>query len=85
MTARAAKLCGMNTAMDDAGVRMYLSEFGDYRKTASWASADMAFCFKSGILKADEFDLDLEPQKSILRSEVALMVWRLLRAAELLQ
>ena len=84
MTARAAKLCGMNTAMDDAGVRMYLSEFGDYRKV-SWAGADMAFCFKAGILVADEFDLDLEPQKSILRSEVALMVWRLLRAAELLK
>ena len=30
------------------------------------------------------FDLDLEPQKSILRSEVALMVWRLLRSAQLL-
>ncbi len=84
MTARAARLCGLKTDMDDSGVRMYLSEFGDYTKTASWAKGSMAFCFKAGILVADEFDLDLEPQKSILRSEVALMVWRLLRSAQLL-
>ena len=84
MTARAARLCGMNTQMDDSGVRMYLSEFGDYMTTGSWAKYDMAFCFKAGILNADEFDLDLEPRKNILRSEVALMVWRLLRSAQLL-
>ena len=84
MTARAARLCGMHTDMDDGGVRMFLSEFGDYRKAASWASGSLAFCFKAGILVADEFELDLEPQKDILRSEVALMVWRLLRSAQLL-
>ena len=84
MTTRAARLCGLKTDMDDSGVRMYLSEFGDYTKTASWAKGSMAFCFKAGILVADEFDLDLEPQKSILRSEVALMVWRLLRSSQLL-
>ena len=84
MTARAAVLCGMNKEMDEAGVRMYLSEFGDYRKVASWADKEMAFCFKAGILDADDFGVDLEPRRNILRSEVAMMVWRLLRSARLL-
>jgi len=84
MTARAAALCGWDTAMDATGVRRYLAEFGDYTSVSTWAREAMAFCFKSGILDADEFDLDILPKQAILRGEVALMVYRLLSASKLL-
>ena len=44
----------------------------------------MAFCFKAGILVSDEFEENLEPNQAILRSEVAMMVYRLLEKAALI-
>ena len=84
MTARAAALCGWDTALDATGVRYYIAEFGDYTSVSSWARESVAFCFKAGILDADEFDLDILPKQEILRGEVALMVYRLLRGSKLL-
>lgn len=84
MTARAAALCGWDTSLDDAGVRMYIAEFTDYVTVDKWARPAMAFCFKSGILVSDEFEENLEPKQAILRSEVALMVYRLLQRSSLL-
>lgn len=84
MTARAAALCGLDTALDAAGIRMYISEFSDYVSVDSWARGSVAFCFKAGILDGGDFAENLEPKTAILRSEVAQMIYRLLRKAELL-
>ena len=45
MVARAAKLCGLDTAMDAAATKDMLAQFGDYRSVASWAKEPMAFCY----------------------------------------
>ena len=82
MVARAAKLCGLDTAMDAASIKDMLAQFGDYRGVASWAKEPLAFCYAAGIL--DQSDLNLEPTKAILRCEIAQMLYNMLTAAELI-
>ena len=82
MVARAAKLCGLDTAMDAAATRDMLAQFGDYRSVASWAKEPMAFCYSVNIL--DQSDLNIEPTKAILRCEIAQMLYNMLTAAELI-
>ena len=84
MTARAAALCGMDTALNADGIRQYIAEFTDYVQVSKWAKESMAFCFKAGILASDEFEENIEPGQAIRRGEVALMVYRLLLKAALL-
>ena len=84
MTARAAKLCGMDTALNADGVRQYIAQFTDYVQVSKWARESMAFCFKAGILVSEEFEEDILPAQAILRGEVALMVYRLLVKAALI-
>lgn len=82
MVARAAKLCGLDTAMDAAATRDILAQFGDYRSVASWAKEPMAFCYSANIL--DQSELNIEPTKAILRCEIAQMLYNMLTAAELI-
>ena len=82
MVARAAKLCGLDTAMDTAATKDMLAQFGDYRSVASWAKEPMAFCYSVNIL--DQSDLNIEPTKAILRCEIAQMLYNMLTAAELI-
>lgn len=82
MVARAAKLCGMDTAMDSYEIRNTLSQFGDYVTVSPWAQESMAFCYSAGIL--DQSDLNIEPMRPILRCEIAQMICNLLESAKLL-
>ena len=82
MVARAAKLCGLDTAMDAAATKDMLAQFGDYRSVASWAKEPMAFCYSVNIL--DQSDLNIESTKAILRCEIAQMLYNMLSAAELI-
>ncbi len=84
LLARAARLCGMDTEMDQDGIRFYLAQFTDYVKVSDYAQGPMAFCFREGILREDEFGENLEPKTPILRSEIARMVYRLMSSAKLL-
>lgn len=82
MVARAAKLCGMDTAMDAAQVRDTLAQFTDYVKTDDWARATLAFCYQSGIL--DSTALTIQPKTAIKRGEIAQMLYNMLDQAKLL-
>ena len=82
MVARAARLCGMDTAMDSAAVRDMLAQFGDYVTTGEWAREGLAFCYSAGIL--DQSELNIQPKAAIKRCEIAQMVFNLLGSAELL-
>ena len=82
MVARAAKLCGLDTAMDAAATKDMLAQFGDYRSVASWSKEPMAFCYSVNIL--DQSALKIEPTKAILRCEIAQMLYNMLIAAELI-
>ena len=82
MTARAAKLCGMNTALDAVTVRDMLAQFGDYITVADWATVSLAFCFKEKILSDEEFDI--QPGVNIKRCEIAQILYNMLGKAKLI-
>ncbi|MBQ8508691.1 MAG: S-layer homology domain-containing protein [Clostridia bacterium] len=82
MCARAAKLCGMDTARDKASIRNSLSPFADYTKSADWAREALAFCCDAAILDPDA--LNLRPLDAVTRSEMAMMLYTLLTAAKLI-
>ncbi|MCI7472599.1 MAG: S-layer homology domain-containing protein [Clostridiales bacterium] len=82
MVARAARLCGMDTAMDSAAIRDTLAQFGDYVTTGEWARESLAFCYDAGIL--DQSELNIQPKAAIKRCEIAQMIFHLLGSADLL-
>lgn len=82
MVARAAKLCGMDTAVDGAAVRDILAQFSDYVTTDAWAREGLAFCYDADIL--DQSDLAIRPKEPVRRCEVAQMICNLLGSAKLL-
>lgn len=82
MVARAARLCGMDSAADEATIRDTLAQFDDYRTVADWARSPLAFCYYAKLL--DDEALDIEPTRAITRGEIAEMLYRLLDKANLL-
>lgn len=82
MTARAAALCGMDTAMEEGQIMDTLCLFDDYVQAAGWAKESLAFCFARDI--CDSSAMTIEPKKAILRGEIARMVYNLLEKASLL-
>ena len=82
MVARAAKLCGMDTALIDVEIRDTLAQFGDYKSVADWAVGPVAFCYSEGIL--DDSMIDISPGQPIKRCEIAEMLYRMLEGARLL-
>ena len=82
MVARAAKLCGMDTARDASTVQTVLAGFKDSAAIGAWARESLAFCYDGGILDASE--QNVRPREAIKRCEVAQMLWNLLSAANLL-
>lgn len=82
MIARAAKLSGMDTSLNNGMIRDTLAQFGDYVKSDVWAREALAFCYKENIL--DQSDLDIRPKDNILRSEIAQMLFNMLGLANLL-
>lgn len=83
MIARAAKLCGMDTALDGGAVRDMLAQFTDYVQVDAWAREAVAFCYSEDILPQRE--LDIRPKEPIRRCEIAQMLFNMLEDANLLQ
>ena len=81
MVARAAKLCGMDTALETYEILNALAQFGDYVTVSEWARESVAFCYSEDIL--DQSDLDINPTRHILRCEIAQMLYNLLIKANL--
>lgn len=82
MVARAAKLCGMDTELETYEILNVLAQFGDYMSIGEWARESMAFCYGEDIL--DQSDLNAEPNRAILRCEIAQMLYNMLVKAKLM-
>ena len=82
MVARAAKLCGMDTELETYEILNVLAQFGDYISIGEWARESMAFCYGEDIL--DQSDLNAEPNRAILRCEIAQMLYNTLVKAKLM-
>ncbi len=75
MTARASKLCGMDTALTEQEAGSLIND----AEIASWARVSAAFCLKYGIIESlDSFD------QPITRGEMAEMIYNMLTSADLL-
>ena len=82
MVARAAKLCGMDTTLENYEILNVLAQFGDYSDVSEWARESIAFCYGENIL--DQSDLDIQPGRAILRGEIAQMIYNMLGSAKML-
>lgn len=81
MTARAAALCGIDTALKDADAA--LAAYKDASGVASWARSSVAYCAASGLWACGE--TALTPTRQITRGEISQMLCGLLLTANLLQ
>ena len=81
MTARAASLCGLDTALQDPDKA--LASYRDASAVSSWAKPSVAYCAASGLWASGA--AALTPTRPILRGEIAQMLYGLLLRANLLQ
>ena len=82
MVARAARLTGLDTTLSDTEILNILAQFGDSRTVSDWAREALAFCYREKIL--DDYEFYIQPSASILRGEIAQMLYNLLYRANLL-
>ena len=76
MVARAAKVLKLDTSVDDADEILAL--FSDGASVETWARDAMAFCAVKGI---SNWNSSLQPNKAILRCEIAQMIYNMLGIA----
>ena len=76
MVARAAKALKLDTKVKDANEIMAL--YSDGGTVESWAKDAMAYCALNGI---SSWNGSLQPNKAILRCEIAQMIYNLLHEA----
>lgn len=76
MTVRAAKLCGMDTAVSADTARDTLAAFEDYIKISDWAFDCLAFCYAENLLSSDA--MEIRPKDAVLRAEIADMLYRMM-------
>ncbi len=82
MTARAAKIAGMDTTIKTVEVAAQLAKFQDGDKVSDWAEESTAYEMKIGLVVGEAGFC--RPQDPITRAEVATMVLRLLQKANLI-
>lgn len=80
--ARVMKLAGITSAVNEMEAATVLSSFGDREDLSDWAKPAAAVLVKQGI--AQGTDAGLKPLQMLSRGEAAVMLQRLLKAAELI-
>lgn len=81
IAARAAALCGMDTAFPTEAARTVLAGFSDYVKASDWAYSALAFCYGNNLYPSDA--LTIRPKDAATRAELAQMLWNLMQEAGL--
>ena len=82
MAARAARLCGLETALSQEGTAAVLARYRDGGTVPAWVRSDLAFCCQAGLLPPP--GETLRPGAPITRADAAELIYRLLDRAELL-
>jgi len=80
MVTRAANVCGVDTARTDAEITNILARFKGGGTAAVWAKSALAFCYDTGIISGAA----IVPAENVTRGEVADMMMKMLRAANLI-
>ncbi len=82
MSARAARLCGINASYTSDDMRDILSVYEDYTSVSSWAKDSVTFCIDKGIIEAD--GMRINPCSYVSRSQMAEILYNILDRANLL-
>lgn len=84
MIARAMKITGLETSLNEKDVNDLLGEYKDGGEVSSYAKSAIGECLKTSVVsgKADNM---LAPKDYITRAEVAVIVERLLQKSELIE
>lgn len=82
MVTRAAKLCGMDTQVENFQARDILAGFLDYVTASDWATESLGFCYGNGILPDDE--MEIKPKQAVTRAEIAQMLFNMLSLTKLI-
>lgn len=83
MIGRAMKITGINTTIDKAEVEKLLSSFTDSKDIADYAKDTVALCVKFGVVSG-RVDNKIASKSNITRAEVAAIIQRLLKNADLI-
>lgn len=59
----------------ESEIRDILSQFGDYTSVSDWARESLVVCYRENILS--QSDMTIEPQRPIMRFEVAKMIYNM--------
>jgi hypothetical protein len=81
--ARAMKLTGLNADMSDTEISATLVGYTDSTDIAKYAKSSIATCIKTGIISG-RGEEKLAPKDDITRAEVATIVQKMLKKAELI-
>lgn len=82
MAARAARLCGLETALNQEETAAVLARYRDGGTVPAWVRSDLAFCCQAGLLPT--LGETLRTGAPITRADAAELIYRLLDRAELL-
>ena len=85
MVSRAMTAAGIGSTVvsGEAEIRDMLSQFGDYKTVSGWAEEGRTVCYREGILS--QSDMRIEPQRAIMRFEVAKMIYNMAVKGELIK
>lgn len=82
MIARAMKLAGLQTSLNETGIAAELSSFTDQSQVAPWARGAVAAAVQNQLVKGNQGRL--LPNSNITRAETAAIVERMLVNAKLI-
>lgn len=81
--ARAMALTGLRDAAADASEHEFLHPFTDAARVSEWARRDIAISVRAGIVSGQDHGA-LAPQDMLSRAEAAVLIYRLLVQAGLI-
>ncbi len=81
MVERAGKLCGLGSTLSQSEINSLISKYSDGKSISEWARSGVAYCVSKNLLYTSSGALF--PKASIKRSEVAYMLYNLLKGAKL--
>lgn len=83
MISRAMKISGLNTDMKDSEANNLLAMFTDSEQSAAWARESIAACLRENVVFGKTAET-IAPKDKVTRAEVAVIISRMLKKANLI-
>jgi hypothetical protein len=83
MIARAMRITGLKSEMNDSEISALIANYADGTAASDYAKTSIATCLKTGVITGRTSDT-IAPKDCITRAEVAVIVQRLLKKSDLI-